>query len=60
MLVVEHDMNFVGALCAHVIVLNFGRRIAEGTPDWIRDDPLVREAYLGVQAEPGPLQSHAS
>jgi ABC-type branched-subunit amino acid transport system ATPase component len=60
MLVVEHDMNFVGALCAHVIVLNFGRRIAEGTPDQIREDPLVREAYLGVQAEPGPLQSHAS
>jgi len=60
MLVVEHDMNFVGALCAHVIVLNFGRRIAEGTPDQIREDPLVREAYLGVQAEPGPLQRHAS
>ena len=60
MLVVEHDMNFVGALCAHVIVLNFGRRIAEGTPDRIRDDPLVREAYLGVQAEPRTLQSHAS
>jgi branched-chain amino acid transport system ATP-binding protein len=60
MLVVEHDMNFVGALCAHVIVLNFGRRIAEGTPDRIRDDPLVRKAYLGVQAEPRTLQSHAS
>ena len=60
MLVVEHDMNFVGALCAHVIVLNFGRRIAEGTPDRIRDDPLVREAYLGVQAEPRPKERHAS
>jgi len=60
MLIVEHDMNFVGALCAHVIVLNFGRRIAEGTPDQIRDDPLVREAYLGVEAAPRALERHAS
>ena len=60
MLVVEHDMNFVGALCAHVIVLNFGRRIAEGAPDQIRDDPLVREAYLGVEAAPRALERHAS
>jgi ABC-type branched-subunit amino acid transport system ATPase component len=50
MLIVEHDMHFVGALCAHVIVLNFGRRIAEGTPDQIREEPLVREAYLGTDA----------
>jgi branched-chain amino acid transport system ATP-binding protein len=60
MLIVEHDMNFVGALCTHVIVLNFGRRIAEGTPDQIRDDPLVREAYLGAEASPTPLARHAS
>jgi len=60
MLIVEHDMNFVGALCAHVIVLNFGRRIAEGTPDQVRDDPLVREAYLGVEAAPRALERHAS
>jgi len=51
MLVVEHDMHFVGALCAHVIVLNFGRRIAEGTPDEVRNHPAVREAYLGLGAE---------
>jgi branched-chain amino acid transport system ATP-binding protein len=60
MLIVEHDMNFVGALCAHVIVLNFGRRIAEGTPDQIRGDPLVREAYLGVEAAPRAIERHAS
>jgi branched-chain amino acid transport system ATP-binding protein len=61
MLIVEHDMHFIGALCAHVIVLNFGRRIAEGTPDQIREDPLVREAYLGVEAVPvSAQQRHAS
>ena len=38
LLVVEHDMQFVGALCEQVVVLNFGRKIAEGTPDEIRED----------------------
>jgi branched-chain amino acid transport system ATP-binding protein len=50
LLVVEHDMHFVGALCAEVIVLNFGRKIAEGTPEYVREDALVREAYLGTDA----------
>jgi branched-chain amino acid transport system ATP-binding protein len=50
LLVVEHDMHFVGALCAEVIVLNFGRKIAEGTPEQVREDALVREAYLGTDA----------
>ena len=36
LLVVEHDMHFVGALCEQVIVLNFGRKIAEGTPEDMR------------------------
>jgi branched-chain amino acid transport system ATP-binding protein len=60
LLVVEHDMNFVGALCGHVVVLNFGCRIAEGTPDQIRNDPLVREAYLGVEVAPAAEERHAS
>jgi branched-chain amino acid transport system ATP-binding protein len=47
LLVVEHDMNFVGALCDHVIVISFGRKIAEGTTDAIRNDPQVQEVYLG-------------
>jgi branched-chain amino acid transport system ATP-binding protein len=50
LLVVEHDMHFVGALCEEVIVLNFGRKIAEGTPESVREDVLVREAYLGTDA----------
>jgi branched-chain amino acid transport system ATP-binding protein len=48
LLIVEHDMHFIGALCEHVIVLDFGRKIAEGRPNAIRDDAAVREAYLGI------------
>lgn len=50
LLVVEHDMNFVKQLCDHVVVLNFGRKIFEGTPEEVHRDPGVREAYLGAAA----------
>jgi sulfate-transporting ATPase len=46
-LVVEHDMSFVMDICDDVIVLDFGRKIAAGPPDQIRNDPLVVTAYLG-------------
>jgi branched-chain amino acid transport system ATP-binding protein len=48
LLVVEHDMHFVRRLCEHVIVLNFGRKIFEGTPEEVHRDPAVLEAYLGT------------
>jgi branched-chain amino acid transport system ATP-binding protein len=49
-LLVEHDMNFVMGLSDHVTVLNFGRKIAEGTPDAVRRDQQVIAAYLGSRA----------
>lgn len=59
--VVEHDMQFIGALCETVIVLNFGSKIAQGTPDEIRNNPLVQEAYLGKAVEaPAKEFGHAS
>ena len=50
-LVIEHDMGFVGEFCDAVVVLNFGRKIAEGTPQAVRQLAEVREAYLGTDAD---------
>ena len=47
LLVVEHDMQFIGALCEEVVVLSFGRKIAEGTPESIRHNEEVQKIYLG-------------
>jgi ABC-type branched-subunit amino acid transport system ATPase component len=46
-LVVEHNMRFVLGLCEYIYVLDWGRILAEGPPNKIRADPLVRAAYLG-------------
>ena len=48
LVVVEHDMQFVGRLCQRVVVLNFGVKIAECAVAEIHRDPRVREAYLGT------------
>jgi branched-chain amino acid transport system ATP-binding protein len=52
-LLVEHHMDLVMAVCDQVVVLDFGRRVAGGTPDEVRNDPVVVAAYLGTDVPAG-------
>ena len=50
-LLVEHHMDLVMQVCDRIVVLDFGRVIATGTPDEVKDDPQVLEAYLGENVD---------
>jgi branched-chain amino acid transport system ATP-binding protein len=55
---IDHDMGLVLGVCDYVYVVDFGRKIAEGTPSEVRANDAVIEAYLGTAS--GEVREHAA
>ncbi len=53
-LLIEHDMSVVMGISDHIVVLDYGRKISDGTPDQVKNDPNVIRAYLGVEEDAEP------
>jgi branched-chain amino acid transport system ATP-binding protein len=51
-MLVEHHMDLVMKVCDQIVVLDFGRVVASGTPSQVRENPAVAEAYLGAEVQP--------
>ena len=54
---VEHNMRLVMGVSDHILVLDYGRRLSEGTAEQVRNDPRVIEAYLGTVNPPEALHA---
>ena len=50
-LLIEHDMSVVMKISDHVVVLDYGRKISDGTPEFVKADPTVIRAYLGEEED---------
>ncbi|HEY5719202.1 MAG TPA: ATP-binding cassette domain-containing protein [Gammaproteobacteria bacterium] len=51
LLLIEHDMSVVMGISDHIVVLDYGRKISDGSPEFVRNDPAVIRAYLGEEEE---------